>query len=279
MTDEKRDASRNLWDDMAGGWEQYREFMRNATGHVAKWLVNNVEPRDGDTILDLAGGPGDNGMLAAERVGSGKVIETDFAPKMVEVAARNVADRGLANVETRVLDAERMDLADDSVDGIICRWGFMLMLDPQTAMKECRRVLRDGRRLSLSVWAGPAENPWVTVTGMTLVQLGHQPSGDPFGPGGMFSMAEHDKIGAMLKEAGFDNVTFEDMPVEWKYGSFDEAWTFWTRLAGAVAALVKNLPPDEVARLRAALEEAVQPYRASSGEISLPGLTINAVAS
>src|SRR5918994_1010841 len=90
---------------------------------------------------------------------------------------------GLENVDNRVLDAEQMDLDDDSVDGIICRWGFMLMLRPEMALSECRRVLKDGRRIALSVWAGPERNPWVTVTGMTMVQLGYQPGGDPFDPG------------------------------------------------------------------------------------------------
>jgi ubiquinone/menaquinone biosynthesis C-methylase UbiE len=278
IEDEGRAKSRAVWDEMASGWEEYRDFMARSTAHIAEWLVENVQPRDGDTILDLAGGPGENGFLVAQRVGSGRVIETDFASNMVEVASRRVAELGLTNVETRVLDAENMDLADDSIDGIICRWGFMLMIDPQKAMKECRRVLKDGRRLVLSVWGGPDKNPWVTVTGMTLMQLGHQPAGDPFGPGGMFSLSDHDRIRSMLNEAGFDDIAIEEMPVEWNYASFDEAWDFWTRVAGPVAALVKELPADEVERLRSALEEAVAPFRTPSG-ITLPGVTINASAS
>ena len=79
------------------------------------------------------------------------MIETDFAPEMVGVAGRRAAELGLANVETRILDAEKMDLDDDSVDGVICRWGFMLMEDPAAALGECRRVLKDGRRLAFVV--------------------------------------------------------------------------------------------------------------------------------
>ena len=51
------------------------------------------------------------------------------------------------------MDAEKMDLEDDSVDGVICRWGYMLMADPAAALAETRRVLRDGGRLAFSVWA------------------------------------------------------------------------------------------------------------------------------
>jgi len=65
-------------------------------------------------------------------------------------AARCESHRlGLANVEHREMDAERMDLEDDSVDGVLCRWGYMLMADPATALAETRRVLRAGGRLSL----------------------------------------------------------------------------------------------------------------------------------
>ena len=278
MTDDARAKSQAVWDDMAPGWERYRDYMTRLSGHVTTWLVDNVQARDGDTILDLAGGAGDNGIAAAERVGSGRVIETDFAPRMVEVAGRRVQELGLSNVETRVLDAEKMDLSDDSVDGIICRWGFMLMIDPHAAMKECRRVLKEGRRMALSVWGGPEQNPWVTVPGMTLIQLGHQPGGDPFGPGGMFSLSDHDKLRESLQRAGFKDVKIEEMPVDWSYGSFDEAWSFWTQLAGAIATLVKQLPDGEVEKLRGALEEAVEPFRTDSG-ITLPGVTVNASAS
>ena len=290
MVDEAHEKSRAVWDEMAAGCDSHRDYMWKTTKHVAEWLVEHVNPSPGntlldlaggpgDTILDLAGGPGDNGFLAAKRVGpDGKVIVTDFAPEMVAVAERNAKADRLTNVETRVLDAEKMDLEDDSVDGIICRWGFMLMLDPQTALEECRRVLKSDGHLALSVWGGPEKNPWVTLTGMTMMQLGHQPPGDPFASGGMFSMAEPDKIRSMLTSAGFEDITVEEMPVNWSYDSFDEAWEFVTEVAGALAALVKTLPEDEVARLRAALEANSKPYQDGS-RITLPGVTVNASVS
>ena len=279
MSDQAHEKSRVIWDEMAPGWERNRDYMWATTKHVAEWLVENVGAREGDTILDLAGGPGDNGFLAAARVGpSGKIIETDFAPQMVETAARRAKALGLEQVETRVLDAEKMELADDSVDGIICRWGFMLMLDPRAALGECRRVLKEGRRLSFSVWGTPDQNPWVTVTGMTMVQLGYQPGGDPFGPGGMFSMAEHETIRSMVTEAGFTNIEFEDMPVDWSFDSADQAWEFTTEVAGALAALVKELPSEEVAKLREALRENLEAFRTDQG-LTLPGVTVNVLAS
>ncbi|HVF53612.1 MAG TPA: methyltransferase domain-containing protein [Actinomycetota bacterium] len=278
MTEHTSEKSRALWDEMAPGWERHRAYMWSTTRHVAEWLVDNVGAREGDTILDLAGGPGDNGFLAAERVGpAGRVIATDFAPQMVETAQRRAVELELDNVETRVLDAEKMDLPDDSVDGIICRWGFMLMLDPATALTECRRVLKDGRRLALSVWGGPEKNPWVTVTGMTMTQLGYPPSGDPFGPGGMFSMANHETVRSMLTEAGFTDITIEDISVDWSFASFDEMWDWKRQVAGAIATVIKQLSPEKIDELREALRENVAMFQTDSG-LTLPGVTVNATA-
>jgi ubiquinone/menaquinone biosynthesis C-methylase UbiE len=279
MLDEAAEKSRAVWNEMAPGWERYHDYMWDTTRHVGEWLVGNLEPRKGDTILDLAGGPGHNGFLAAERLGtSGKVIVTDFAPRMVEVARRLADQQGLENVQTRQLDAQDMDLEDDSIDGIICRWGFMLMFEPESALRECRRVLKDGRNLAMSVWGGPEKNPWVTVTGMTMMQLGHEPSGDPFGPGGMFSMADPDKVRSMLEGAGFSDITIEEMPVEWRFASFEEDWEFTTNVAGALAAAVKGFPADEVEKLRSALEANMEPFLTDSGLVT-PGVTINVRAS
>ncbi|MEA2509173.1 MAG: hypothetical protein QOG21_1255 [Actinomycetota bacterium] len=279
MANDAHEKSRALWDQMAPGWERTRDYMLKSTGHVSEWLVENMRPHQGDVILDLAGGPGDNGFLAAARVGpSGRVIETDFAPQMVEIARRRAAELGLQQVETRTLNAEKMDLGDDSVDGIICRWGFMLMLEPHSALEECRRVLKEGRRLALSVWAGPEKNPWVTITGMTMRELGYETAGDPFGPGGIFSMAQPGTVETMLRDSGFTDVAIEEMAVDWRHDSSDEAWDFMTQVAGPIAALVKELPADELETLRNALKKKVETFRTDTG-ITLPGVTITASAS
>ena len=66
----------------------------------------------------------------------------DPLTEMVDVARANGQALGLTNVEYQVMDAESMDLDDESVDGVVCRFGYMLMADPLAALKETRRVLR-----------------------------------------------------------------------------------------------------------------------------------------
>ena len=56
-----------------------------------------------------------------------------------------------------------MELERDSVDGVLCRWGYMLMIDPAKAFAETRRVLRPGGRLAFSVWAERERNPALSL--------------------------------------------------------------------------------------------------------------------
>lgn len=276
--DEARARSRDLWDRMAPGWVKHGDYIWSATEKVGAWLVEHLDPKPGETILDIAAGPGDTGFVAAKMVGpEGRLISTDFAEAMVAAARQRASDLGITNAEFKTMDAEAMDLPDDYVDGIICRWGFMLMLDPAAALRETRRVLCPGGRLVFSVWGGPAENPWVTLMGMVLTQRGRPPQGDPFGPGGIFSLSDHDHIRTLVSDAGYENVEIEPMEVVWEFADFDEFWSFQSELAGAIAALLDGLPPDELAEIRTEVEAALQQFRSGDGYV-FPAVTINVLA-
>src|SRR6188472_113937 len=102
---------------MAAGWDGRRQWMWEGSRAVGEWLVDALDPRPGDTVLELAAGTGETGFLAAARVGDeGKLISTDFAPNMVEASRAEAERLDLENVEHRTLDAEDMDLPDSTID-------------------------------------------------------------------------------------------------------------------------------------------------------------------
>jgi ubiquinone/menaquinone biosynthesis C-methylase UbiE len=263
---------------MAAGWEDQREAIWEDSREVGEWLVRRLAPRPGDTVLELAAGVGDTGLAAARLVGpAGRVIITDFAPEMVAAARRRAAELGVTNAEFRVLDAERMDLAPDSVDGVLCRWGYMLMLDPQAALAETRRVLRRGGRLAFSVWAGPERNPWVSLIGRILVARGHLPPPDPTASG-IFALADPDRIRALVTGAGFAEPEIEEVPTRLRFADFDAFWRYLTELAGGISPVLRGLPMEDAAEIRAQLREAAAPYETTGG-YDFPGLCLNAVTS
>jgi SAM-dependent methyltransferase len=268
-----RQQSLENWGRMASGWEDRRDWMMELTGSVNEWLLDRVDPRPGQTALELAAGAGVLGHNIAERVGdSGRVISTDFAPEMVDVARRGGGGRGLANVEYRVLDAEEMDLEDDSVDGVVCRWGYMLMADPSKALKETRRVLRDGGRLSFAVWRTPDRNPWAALPGLTLVQRGHMPPPEPGMPG-IFAMGDADRIRDLVSGAGFGESQIEEIAFDFRYADYDDLWDSLIRLAGPLADAVNRLSAEEREATREAIQESVEPYRNDDGSYTAPAAT------
>ena len=276
--DAYRRESRQNWGQMASGWEARREWIMGITGLVNEWLAEKVEPRPGQTILDIAAGTGDLGFLVSERVGrEGRVISSDFAPEMVDVARRNGDGRGLSNVDYRVLDAERMELEDDSVDGVVCRWGYMLMADPLAALKETRRVLRDGGRLAFAVFRTPDRNPWAAVPGMTLVQRGHMPPPQPGAPG-IFALGEPPRIRELVTGAGFGEPELEEIAFEFRYADSDDYWDALVRLAGPLAKAVNSLPDDERQATREAILQNVEPYRNDDGSYTAPAATWGVLA-
>jgi len=276
--DAYREQSLRTWGEMAPGWEARNEWMTDLTGVVNEWIVTKTDPQPGQRILDVAAGPGDLGFRVAERVGSeGTVLSTDFAPEMVEAARRIAASRGLGNVEFKVLNAERMDLDDASVDGVVCRWGYMLMADPAAALRETRRVLRDGGSLGLAVWAAPDRNPWAAIPAMTIVARGHMPPPEPGAPG-IFAMADPELIRSFVAGAGFGEPEVEEIAFEFRYDDFDEFWDVLVRIAGPIARVLNALPDDERQATRNAIEEAVAPFRAEDGSYSTPGRCWGAVA-
>jgi ubiquinone/menaquinone biosynthesis C-methylase UbiE len=276
--DTYRQDSRETWAKMAPGWEDRREWLMGETGLVNEWIVRKADPQPGQTVLDIAAGTGDLGFAAAERVGEeGHVISSDFASEMVDVASRNGEAQGIRNVEHRVLDAERMDLEDDSVDGVVCRWGYMLMADPGAALAETRRVLRDGGPLALAVWMTPDRNPWAAVPGMTLVQRGHMPPPEPGAPG-IFAMGEPRRIRELVTGAGFGEPELEEIQFEFRYADSDDLWDALVRLAGPLARVVVALPEEQRQATREAVMQNVEPYRNEDGSYSAPAATWGVLA-
>jgi SAM-dependent methyltransferase len=272
--DQARERSRSVWNAMAPGWEVARQDLWEVSRSVSEWLVDRVDPRPGQTVLDLAAGVGDTGLLAARRLGeTGRVIITDFAPQMVAAARRRAAELGITNAEFRELDAERMDLGAESVDGVTCRWGYMLMPDPGAALGETHRVLRPSGKLAFSVFGAPERNPWASLVGRVLVAEGHLPPPAPGAPG-IFALSDPARVRELVTGAGFAPSEVAEVSISWRFPTRDAYWWFLTEMAGAISPVLRGLTPEAQAHVRARFDDLARSYRSGEG-YALPGLCLN----
>ena len=147
-----RQASHATWEAMAQGWERWSGQLEEDAAPVREWMIQALAPRPGDVVLELSAGAGDAGFDVAKALGTeGRLLSSAFAAEMFAAARRRGTELGLENVDYRVIDAESIELDDDSVDGVLCRWGYMLMSDPATALAETRRVC-----VRAAAWCSPS---------------------------------------------------------------------------------------------------------------------------
>jgi arsenite methyltransferase len=110
-----------------------------------------AELREGEVVLDLGSGGGIDVLLSAQRVGaSGFAYGLDMTDEMLELARRNAAEAGAANVEFRKGRMEAIPLEAASVDVVISNCVINLSTDKAAVFAEIARVLRPGGRMGVS---------------------------------------------------------------------------------------------------------------------------------
>jgi ubiquinone/menaquinone biosynthesis C-methylase UbiE len=274
-TDFKR-ASHEVWEAMAPGWDERHAYFERSARAVAESMLAHAALHPSAHVLELAAGTGLVGLAAATAVPDGRVIISDFSAAMVDAAERHARAVGATNVECRVLDAERLEMDDASVDVVLCRWGLMLMADPAAALAEARRVLRPGGRISAAVFSAAAQNPWAAMPSAVLSGRGHMPPPGPGAPG-ILALGDRDRLTDLITGAGFATPEIEEVAFMMSFDDADDYWAFLTDAAGALAMVIERLDDDERAQVRAEIAARADEYRVD-GAIRFPAACLVAAA-
>jgi ubiquinone/menaquinone biosynthesis C-methylase UbiE len=268
VTDAATVRLRQEWESQANSWYRERELLLSASRPIHQWLVEHLEPRAGQRVLEIAAGPGDTGLFAAQRLGNGRLVSTDLAPAMVDAAKKRGAELGLTNVDYRTLDAQAMDLADASFDGVICRWGFMLMPDPEAALAECRRVLVPGGRLVFAVFTGPEDNSFASLPARVLIEAGHLPRPASNWQPGILALGDRARLDALVRSVPFASVHIEPVDMTWTFVDTDDYWRFLVDVT-ALGPVVRSLSDSARAAVRTEIDARLARFT-RAGQILLP---------
>jgi SAM-dependent methyltransferase len=190
----------------AEAWRKWHDKSVRYWQELTDALFEVARLQPGQCVLDLASGTGDPAIVIAQRVApGGRVVITDIAPQMTDIARENAATAGVTNVSFDVMDAHTMPYPDASFDRVTCRLGVMFFWDCGKALGEIRRVLKPGGVASFIAW-GPAEqNEYVRTAMGPFKRRAPMPPSAPGTPE-PDRFARPGSLSAELRAAGFQQV-------------------------------------------------------------------------
>ena len=250
------------WTASAPGWRKHDDLVTHGTASATERLLDLAEVTAGTRLLDLASGTGEPALTAARRVGpEGYVLGSDLTEDMLAFAREKAQRYGLSNVEFRVCDAERLEVEEGTFDAVTCRWGIMFMPDPVGALRRAHAALRPGGRPAVATWAEPERVPFASLPLSVIKQHVDVPTPPPGAPG-IFAFSDPERLRSAMQNAGFDEVTVEEVDVPMlEVDSGAAFWEVMRELAGPITALIRGLPEDTQRAVEEAIGKAAETLR------------------
>jgi ubiquinone/menaquinone biosynthesis C-methylase UbiE len=241
-----KDATRKQWQEAAEAWHRWGPAIEDWLGAATEAMLDLARIGPGDRVLDVAAGAGGQTLAAARRVGDGgSVLATDISSNLLELAEQEARRAGLANVTTRVLDGERLDVDEGSFDAVISRVGFIYFPNQQDALRGMHRALKSGGRLAGIVYSTPQNNEFFSIPVGVIRRRAQLPAPAPGQPG-PFSFGQEGVIEAAFEQAGFQHVEARRLAAPLRLSSAAECVRFERESFGALHQMLAGL--DEPAR-------------------------------
>lgn len=189
----------------------------------AEELVERASLRPGERVLDVACGLGPVARQAAGKVGTGgQVMAIDISPSMVKRAAERLRQPPAAPIQYVACSALAINARDREFDVVVCQQGIQFFTDCDLALREMRRVLRDGGRVILSTWSAEAPLGLFAPIARALKAAGlEEPYPRAFEPE-TFLIPRSD-LESRMTEAGLREVMVETVRREVSWPSMPEA--------------------------------------------------------
>jgi ubiquinone/menaquinone biosynthesis C-methylase UbiE len=262
------------WTESAPYWEKYGPIIRTMFAPVTAALIEDAGIREGQTVLDVAGGTGEPSLTIAETVGpSGSVVCTDAVADMVQAAERAARRHGITNVSFRQCSADLLPFDSDSFDVVVSRLGIMFFPDPLSGLREMRRITKPRGSLALAAWHQSELNPFCSSVSKVLSRYVETPPVDPDAPGA-FRFAEPGKIANILRNAGAVDVRERILKFQIAAPiSVDEFWKLRSATSSTLRKKLASFPGAQVCQVAEDVKQDVRGFF-PNGEMSFPAQMI-----
>jgi demethylmenaquinone methyltransferase/2-methoxy-6-polyprenyl-1,4-benzoquinol methylase len=216
---EKARRVRGVFDSVAPNYDVMNDLMSAGLHRVWKaYTVKVADVRNGQSVLDIAGGTGDLALAFAPQVGpTGRVVHTDINQAMLSEGRNRLLDAGVA-LPTLVCDAEKLPFADARFDVVTVAFGLRNMTHKDVALKEMMRVLKPmGKLLVLefSKVAKPLEKIYDWYSFKVLPRLGKLVANDDssyrYLAESIRMHPDQHALKALMHQSGFGHVDYHNL--------------------------------------------------------------------
>jgi ubiquinone/menaquinone biosynthesis C-methylase UbiE len=239
-------GTREQWQNAASAWHRWGPQLEAWLGPATELMLDLAQVGTGGRVLDVAAGAGGQTLAAARRVGAdGAVLATDISPAILEHASGEARRAGLANVATREMDGEHIEVQPESFDAVISRVGLIYFPDQQAALTGMRRALRKGGRVAAIVYSTPDHNRFFSIPVSIIRRRAGLPPPLPGQPG-PFSLGAAGVLKQAYEQAGFRDIEVRVVEAPLHLASAAECVRFEQESFGALHQMLSGL--DEAAQ-------------------------------
>jgi SAM-dependent methyltransferase len=251
-------------------WAEVRDLLELQLAPLGQRAMALLEPRSGETILDIGCGGGTTTLQLAQAVAPhGTAVGIDLSSAVLEFARH--AAQGFGRVQFVQADAQAYPFEPASFDAVFSRFGVMFFADPMAAFVNIRRSLKPNGRLAFVCWRALEDNPLDSLPlKAAFAHLQPQPPDDPNAPG-PFSFANPGRVRNILERAGFSDIDMTAHDELVSSGDIDAMISVVSRV-GALGKILRENPILRDVTLPA-VRSALAAHAGPEGIVSLSAAT------
>ncbi len=219
--DDKAGMVRGVFDSVASRYDVMNDLMSAGLHRLWKrYTIDQAAIKQGDAVLDLAGGTGDLAQKFSRRVGKdGHVILADINAAMLQQGRRRLIDAGASgNVTIAQVDAQSLPFADGSFDCITMAFGLRNVTDKNRALESMFRVLKPGGKAMILEFSEPNKTikpAYDLYSFKVLPTIGKLVAGDSdsyqYLAESIRMHPDQETLKTMMESAGFERCRFHNL--------------------------------------------------------------------
>jgi len=214
-------------------------------------VVKRIDLAAVSIALELAAGTGRVTHHIRKRIpASAKLIASDISTEMLDVAKKKLNH---LDIEWKIIDAQKLPFEDNSIDLVICCFGYMFVPDKPKAFAEAYRILKPGCMFLFTTWDTLEQNEasYISIS----IAKEYLETLLPESSNLATSMSDETVVGQLLQEAGFKKITIEKVKLFSAIPSAKEAASGFIRGSGSVYEEIKKRSPALIAEIECKVEK------------------------